>query len=146
MISQLRGIAYYEFRMLWRERAQIVITLVLLLMVLIPSLIASNEVNGVSATDLVRFSGTDYNVTQVIVMIMWGPVGVSMALLVPIFLADMIPKDRQIGVRELLDATPLPRGSVSAGQAAGRLAGDVLDPGCCDVGSRGAVVAAPGLA
>lgn len=117
--SQVVSIARYEFRMLWRERAQVVITLVLLLMVLIPSLIATNDVNGINGDDSFAFQGKIVPMTQIIVMVLWGPVGISMAVLSPIFLADLIPKDRQLRVRELFDATALPRWAYLAGKLLG---------------------------
>jgi hypothetical protein len=42
-----------------------------------------------------------------------------MALLAPIFVADLIPKDQQLGVRELFDTTPLSKGAYLAGKLVG---------------------------
>ena len=118
-LSQILGIASYEFRMLWRERALVVLTLALLLMVLIPSLIASSGYLSENAGAFGMLAEAEQRVTQVIRMMLWGPVAASLALLAPIFMADMIPKDEQLGVRELLDVTPLSKGAYLIGKLLG---------------------------
>ena len=64
-IAQLRGIVYYEFRMLWRERGLLVITLAIVAMVLLTSIIAStNEGVGQSATPLELLREGQFNIAQ----------------------------------------------------------------------------------
>jgi ABC-type transport system involved in multi-copper enzyme maturation permease subunit len=106
-MTQALGVARYEFRMLWRERALIVITLALLLMVLVSSWVATNEIVGQNASAFEVMADTRLSVTQVIIFVTWAPLGGSLALLVPVFMADMIPKDRQLRVHELLNTLPV---------------------------------------
>ena len=118
-LYQIRAMAYYEFRMLWRERALLVITLALLFMSLISSWIALSEIvqRNDSAFDVLV--DAELSIAQIIVFLIWGPVGASLALLLPIFMADVIPKDRQIGVRELFDALPVANGTYLLGKLVG---------------------------
>ncbi len=118
-ISQVGGIAYYEFRMLWRERALLVITLALLVMSLLISWITLSEIvqRNDSAFDVLI--DAELSIAQIIVFVTWGPVGASLAFLLPIFMADVIPKDQQLGVRELLDALPVSRRSYLIGKVLG---------------------------
>ena len=118
-LSQVGGIAYYEFRMLWRERGLLVITLAVVAMVLLASLIASTEIVGQSTSSLEILLQGQLNIAQLVVFMTWSPVGATLALIAPVFMADIIPKDQQIGVRELLDTLPISRGIYLVGKLLG---------------------------
>ena len=118
----LAGSSYYEFRMLWRERGLLVITLAVVAMVLLASIIAStDEAVGAESTTPLELSCCEgrFNIAQLIVFMTWSPVGATLALIAPVFMADIIPKDQQIGVRELLDALPISRGIYLVGKLLG---------------------------
>lgn len=107
-LLQISGIIRYEFRMMWRGRALLVIILALVVM------------NGLTA--LMMRSNSDVIPVEVILnhsAMAWITVGVTLAFLLPVVISDTIPKDHQIGVRELLDTLPMTRGVYLLGKLLG---------------------------
>lgn len=113
---QIAAVARTEFRIQWRRRALLVMTLAMLVVSGIATLLLYNEVslrdkiameNGVSTSSVV-------SLTLI-------PMGAVLGMVMPFVMADVVPKDRQIGVRELLDATPLQPNVYLAGKVLGAL-------------------------
>jgi hypothetical protein len=103
-VAQLRGMMVYEFRMHWRRRALIVVTLALTVMLLF--------MMAVLAASLHEASGLDPEIKRraisaTIIFSTWAPIGVCLALILPIMVADTIPLDQQYGVRDTLGSLPL---------------------------------------
>jgi ABC-type transport system involved in multi-copper enzyme maturation permease subunit len=118
MVTQLLRIAAItrnEFRMQWRRRALLVITLAMLLVALVPVLMLKSEL--VAGQEL---SSKAKNIsTGGVVSFVFIPVGAVLAMVLPFVMADTIPKDQQLGVRELLDSTPLSPGAYLMGKILG---------------------------
>ncbi len=115
-LSQLGGMMRYEFRMHWRRRALVVVTLAIAVMILFEMLVLSSA--------LQESSGLDPEVTRraisaTIIFSTWAPIGVSLAVILPVMVADTIPLDRQYGVRDTLDSMPLSRGVYILGKLLG---------------------------
>jgi hypothetical protein len=103
-VSQIMAIAYYEFRMHWRRRGNIVITLAMLAIFILPMLLTRGELTSRAALGdegIIRY-------TQSITLFHWGTVAVVLFAIAPFLFADAIPRDRQLGVSELFNTTPLP--------------------------------------
>jgi ABC-type transport system involved in multi-copper enzyme maturation permease subunit len=115
ILSQISGITYYEFRMHWRRRGLLVITLSMLAVLTLPVLLTRGEMMSRIALDK---DGIDYY-TRNIVLFHWSTVGVVLFAVVPFLFADAIPRDRQLGVSELLETTPLTRYAYLIGKIAG---------------------------
>lgn len=113
------AIVRYEFKMHWRGRAMKVIFLALLLQILAGILIsaASAEIETQRGTVTIEQAFGSFG--DVITFIVWAPTSVLLALLLPLVVADTIPRDRQLGVNELLETTPLADGVYLIAKAAG---------------------------
>ncbi|MCB9451577.1 MAG: ABC transporter permease [Anaerolineaceae bacterium] len=107
-LIQIVHIARYEMQMHWRGRALRVIMLAVL---------AMNGLNGVVVRDYAVL--TSFNVTASIDALVWTTLGVTFAFLLPIMISDAIPKDRQQGVRELIDSLPVTRSVYLLGKLLG---------------------------
>lgn len=107
-MMQVGKIAYYEFRMHWRERALLVVLLaVAVLNVFSILIIASNTIP------------VEVDVNQMVNYMLAAPVSVTLALVLPIVVSNTIPKDTQWGVRELIDTLPVGQDVYYAGKVAG---------------------------
>jgi hypothetical protein len=107
-IARIGAVTWYEIRMHWRGRALLVIMLSLAVINLATALIMKDA--------MVNLSG---DLTEAIVAIAWIPLNVTVALLLPLALADSIAKDTQWDVREIIDSTPLPNSSYLLGKLLG---------------------------
>jgi hypothetical protein len=122
-LRQVWSIAGAEFRLHWRRRALVVITLSLLVLPAMAGLFLRNEFSaaGGSVASVIGLSAGDARdpVTIAAVYGTWGAVYVVLALLLPPVMAESLPRDQQLGVRELLDSLPLTTGAYLAGKLLG---------------------------
>ncbi len=115
-IAQLRGITSYEFRMHWRRRALLAVTLGMLVMLVFNIAVLGSSLSMADGLDpAVRQQA----VSATIIFSTWAPMGVSLAFILPVIIADTIPLDRQYGVRDLLDSMPLSGGIYLTGKLLG---------------------------
>jgi len=109
-LSQLRGMIVYEFKMHWRRRSLLVLTLSMLLMALFTSLFGGestvNMLDAVSGSS-VSEENANFAFTIAVMIAVWMPLGVVLAFVLPILISDTIPLDRQYRVDELLNTLPL---------------------------------------
>jgi len=118
-LANFWAIVRYEFRMLWRGRALKVIFVALVLQNIAGVLITSASADLEIQMGTVVVEDVFASFGHVVTFIVWAPTSVLLALLLPLVVADIIPRDRQLGVRELLDTTPLSTGVYLIGKAAG---------------------------
>ena len=124
-VSQLSGIIVYEFRMHWRRRSLLVITLTMTVITAALALVTASEVGQGSVRQLIDRLVQEQGVrgaevlTFTILFATWAPVGAALAFVLPILVADTIPLDQQLGTRELLDSLPLSIGVYLIGKTAG---------------------------
>lgn len=107
---QIEGIARYEMKMLWRGRSLRVILLALLVINIVTAL-EVKERRSHYPVGVITWVGVD--------SIVWSNISVVLALILPVILADSIPKDRQFGVCELLDTLPVTRAVYLLGKLLG---------------------------
>jgi ABC-type transport system involved in multi-copper enzyme maturation permease subunit len=114
-LNQIYGIASYEFRMHWRRRGLLVVTLAMFAVLTVPVLLMRGEMKGRAGL------GPDgvFMYTQNITLIHWAVVGGVLFAIMPFLFADAIPRDRQLGVSELLNTVPLPRYAYLIGKMSG---------------------------
>lgn len=121
VLSQIVGIALYEFRMHWRRRGLLVVTLGMLGVTLLPIMLVRNEL---SSDSLLGAEGVEY-FTRNVIRIHWAAVGAVLFAVMPFIFADAIPRDRQIGVSEVLHTTPMRSLSYLAGKTLGAWLGTI---------------------
>ncbi|MCB9455084.1 MAG: ABC-2 transporter permease [Anaerolineaceae bacterium] len=114
-LLQIAAMIRYEFRLHWRGRALLVIILALLVMNGVTALVMSQSGDSMPAGLVINHSA-----------MAWATVGVTLAFLLPIIVSDTIPKDRQLGVRELLDTLPMTRAVYLLGKVLGVYAAVLL--------------------
>ncbi|MCB9451575.1 MAG: ABC transporter permease [Anaerolineaceae bacterium] len=101
-LAQIAGIVRYEFRLHWRGRILFVIMLAILVL------------SGVGYVMILGNADLPSPglITSALLIIM-------LIFLLPVVVSDTIPKDRQLGVRELLDALPVTQGVYLLGKLLG---------------------------
>jgi hypothetical protein len=108
-LTQLAGMAKYEFKMHWRRRALWVITLTMLVITGFAAMLGGTEIGGL--VDKLAEAGGLTDTAQVrlfmVLFATWVSVAVLLSFIFPIAVADTIPLDRQLQIRELLDSLPL---------------------------------------
>lgn len=125
MSTQLRGIVHYELLQLWRERAWLIVTVVIcFIMFLITSSISDSTLWRDSHTSFEnaspesRLAMTD----QITTLSLSGLVMVGLVLMIfsmllfPVLFGDVIAKDKRYNVRELWRSLPLGEGRYLAGK------------------------------
>jgi hypothetical protein len=112
-LAQLVAMMRYELKIIWRGRTLIVLLLALLALCVINALVVSSTSAAISP------DGGTAGAALMVVFMAWSPLGITLALLVPIMFADTIPKDTQLGIRELLDSLPVSPGTYLSGKLAG---------------------------
>ena len=134
-LSQLLGLIKYEFKMHWRKRALLVILLTLIVVTVpVPLLIGDmsmvdNVVGDETAEDfeilqqgIVQDIADEQQSTTnslTIQFFSWATLGIIMSMILPVTMADTIPLDRQLGVAELLESTPLRTSTYLVGKMVG---------------------------
>jgi ABC-type transport system involved in multi-copper enzyme maturation permease subunit len=124
--AQLRAIAGYEFRMHWRRRALLVMILAFVVLTGASILIAGGSLLKPENLDETRYQQV---VSAYAIFTAWMPLGVGLALILPVMVADTIPLDRQYGVRDLLDSLPVSRAVYLGGKLAGMWAAVLIGLG-----------------
>lgn len=124
--ARLRGIAGYEFRMHWRRRALLVMMLAFVVMTGASILIAGDSLLKPENLDEIRYRQV---VSAYAIFTAWMPLGVGLALILPVMVADTIPLDRQYGVRDLLDSLPVSRAVYLGGKLLGMWAAVLIGLG-----------------
>ena len=123
---QITGIVAAEFRLHWRRRGLVVISLSLLVLPAMGALFIRTQMaefnRTIAATTGLSPEAAREPVTIAIVYGTWAAVYVVLAVLLPPVTADSIARDRQAGMRELLDSLPLTTGAYLAGKVLGALA------------------------
>jgi len=114
-LNQIYGIASYEFRMHWRRRGLLVVTLAMFAVLTMPVLLMQGEMKGRAALGQEGM----FLYTQNITLIHWAVIGGVLFAIMPFLFADAIPRDRQLGVSELLNTVPLPRYAYLIGKMSG---------------------------
>jgi hypothetical protein len=101
----------------WRRRGLLVVTLAMLAVLTVPVLLMRGEMRGRAAL------GQDgmFLYTQNVTLIHWAIVAGVLFAIMPFLFADAIPRDRQLGVSELLDTVPLPKYAYLIGKMSGAL-------------------------
>jgi ABC-type transport system involved in multi-copper enzyme maturation permease subunit len=123
-ISQLFGIAWYEFQMHWRRRALLVITIAIVGIILAEMLIFGGDITSLvpafrADTALLNEAQNIRFHTLNVVFITWGAVGAIMAFILPIVVSDSIPLDKQHNVYELFRSLPVSSSIYLAGKILG---------------------------
>lgn len=126
-LSQTWAIARYEFIMLWRQRAAPVLMLSLIALPVFFAIYiykgAPNEglalLDQMSAAQLHEYS---ILMTSTLQFFSWAAGYLILIVLAPLMMSEIIPKDRQYGVREILDALPLGTGTYLNGKMLGAMA------------------------
>jgi hypothetical protein len=118
-VSQILGIGYYEFKMHWRRRGLLVVTLAMLAIFLLPALAMRGEMS--SRATLGQEGAATY--TGSIVWFHWAVAAGLIFAVLPFLFADAIPRDRQLGVSELLGTLNLPHHNYLLGKIGGAVLG-----------------------
>lgn len=113
MMGQVWTMAWFEFQMHWRRRALLVVTLsVAALIGMILMIVSSNDTRqqfasraGQELLDIVPFF---WIALYFCLLVLYGPI-----------MADVVPLDRQYGVRELLESMPLSDAAYLCGKLCG---------------------------
>ena len=111
MLAQVGAIINYEFRLQWRRRALLVITLSMMIVPISFAFMLRNQIRTVTtdwtASGAITLQEARRQVASAILPVTWAPVYIVLALILPIVVADAIPKDRQLKLSELLGGLPL---------------------------------------
>lgn len=109
--AQLPGIIWYEFLLHWRRRALIIVFLSALAIPIAGGLTARRDMNEISGswvqTGQYSIEDAERVMTTSLTLLLWSPMFLVFLLILPIAAADSIPRDRQLGVYELLNSLPL---------------------------------------
>lgn len=122
-LAQMTAIAWAEARMHWR-RGMIVFAIVMFIALLLAAVALSAMGRITEATLVEKGLGLTPTMERAMatVSVMYGTWPVAALLLIvaaPVLVADAVPHDRQVGVRELLDSLPLGRTTYLAGKLLG---------------------------
>jgi len=113
---QFSAMLRYEFLLQWRRRALSVIMLTIIALPVLGALtLGRGALAGVAVSGLAPERVREL-VTQQMAPAVWGTLWLFLTLLVPVVVAETLPKDRHYGVRELLDSLPLSSGLYLAGK------------------------------
>lgn len=126
-LAQSLAIARYEFLMLWRQRAAPVLTLSLIALPVFFAFFVYGETARDSLPLLDQMTPAQRQeyaivVTASLQFFTWAATYLILIALTPIMMSELIPKDRQYGVREILDGLPLGPGTYLNGKILGALA------------------------
>lgn len=126
-LAQCIAIARYEFLMLWRQRAAPVLTLSLIALPVFFAFFVYSDAASENLSLLDKMSAAqlqEYSVfiTSTLQFFSWAAGYLILIVLAPLMMSEIIPKDRQYGVREILDALPLGAGTYLNGKMLGAVA------------------------
>lgn len=112
---QFLAMLWYEFHLQWRRRAISVILLSMLALPLVGAFTLGRQAVMSTATGLDPAQRREVVASQARPAI-WGSVWMFLTLLLPVVVAETIPKDKHHGMRELLESFPLSTGVYLAGK------------------------------
>ncbi|MBK9050820.1 MAG: alpha/beta fold hydrolase [Chloroflexi bacterium] len=122
-LAQLFIITRNEFRLQWRRRATLVIilsaTVFPVLMALLMRGGGQEMLQPLVEAGVFSAREAQERLTQSIIAFSFAPMYTILLLLVPPVVAEIIPKDRQLGVTELFDSTPLANTAYLGGKLLG---------------------------
>lgn len=120
-LAQLAGVTRYEFLLVWRGKIMLVMVVMLLVMGVIFGGIMNEGVQYARMTAGVEVFPLEIkaDMSRTFASMVWGPLCITLAGVLPILASDMIPKDRQYRVYPLLESTPLPTGVYLLGKLFG---------------------------
>lgn len=126
-LAQCIAIARYEFLMLWRQRAAPVLTLSLVALPVFFAFFVYGDAANENLSLLDKMSAAQIQeyaifITSTVQFFSWAAAYLILIVLAPLMMSEIIPKDRQYGVREILDALPLGAGTYLNGKMLGGVA------------------------
>jgi hypothetical protein len=117
--AQLSAMTYYEVRMLWRQRVLPVFTLSIIVMVGVllivwQTMVTDSALPAGTSNDLARLANT-----VAWISLFFPPLVAMIFLLGGLVVADVLPRDRRLGVAAIMDSTPLARSTYLLGKLCG---------------------------
>lgn len=119
LFSQLGAMFRYEFLIYWRRRTVVAVLIPFLALSLLfawtlRDVLIVHQQAWLAAG--MPFDEIQRQLSTIILPAIWPVLHVFLLIIIPIVVADAIPRDRQIGVRDLLDTTPLSTGTYVFGK------------------------------
>ena len=119
VLTQLAAMIRYEFVLQWRRAALPAVVVGLMVTPVLGAVMARPDfqgypaalANGLLAPEVARTQ-----ITAAMLPVMWLGAALMTLLLIPLVAADVIPRDQQVGMRELLAALPLSPATYLAGK------------------------------
>ncbi|HNB55306.1 MAG TPA: hypothetical protein PK530_25370, partial [Anaerolineales bacterium] len=109
--AQALAITRYELLMNWRQRAIPVLTLSLIALPIFFALFFNSEMTkGADLYTLISPKSDETyarSITSFAQLFAWASIYLILLVMAPLIMSPIIPKDRQFGVRELLDGLPI---------------------------------------
>ena len=122
-ITKTLAIARYEFKLLWRQRIIPILVLVLAALPLIFGFFIRSELSGgtgfFAEINPEGAGDISQSVTATVQWFSWAAIYLILTIMAPLVMSAQIPRDRQLGVRDLLDGLPLPPGVYLNGKLLG---------------------------
>lgn len=113
-LAQISAIVRYEIKLMWRNRITVIILLGLLALS-VTNVLSLTTTGRITLDSMLR----NYGSVGAVIFFVWSPLGSGLALLLPLIVADTIPRDRHYGVWELLQSLPLATGNYLIGKIIG---------------------------
>jgi len=116
---QLGAMLHYEFLLQWRRPTLLALVGGLIAVPILGAFLSKGQFSGydtVIAAGGPLLEQIRAQITTSMLTAVWLGVSMTLLLLLPIVTADTIPRDRQVGVRELLDSLPVAPGAYLAGK------------------------------
>jgi hypothetical protein len=109
-LTQLGAMLRYEFLLQWRRPTLLALVGGLIAVPILGAFLSRGQFSGYDAAIAaggLLLEQVRAQITASMLTAVWLGVSMTLLLLLPIITADAIPRDRQIGVRELLDSLPI---------------------------------------
>jgi ABC-type transport system involved in multi-copper enzyme maturation permease subunit len=119
-LAQIGAMAYYETRMLWRQRMLAVFTLSLIVLTGILLFVLRESAGGLDAETFTANGLLEQRANTVEwITLFWPLLYAQIMLLGGLAVVDVMPRDRLWNVKPILDGTPLPRSIYLLGKLSG---------------------------
>lgn len=126
-LNTIPAIIQNEFRVQWRRRGLLVLTLSMVTLPIAAAFFMRSELVNINSEWVVAGAidpeQARRQLAQTILAVIWAPLYVVLSLILPILTADAVPRDRQAdnstGWGELLDSLPVPGGIYLLGKLLG---------------------------
>jgi hypothetical protein len=112
-LHQIWSLMMYEARMQWRRRTMLAVLVWPIALAMLLAFVALKDLGGEALR--VSTSVTRHQIALALMLAAWLPIYIGL-LVVAAVVADVIPKDRQLRVSDLLDTLPLTPGVYLAGK------------------------------